>query len=68
MRTRRCPECGSERIARTAFGMPLAKDADDERVFWLGCVVDPELEHRYGCHECGALFGHPVTTSPTGAR
>ncbi|MGN6199122.1 hypothetical protein [Humibacter sp.] len=58
MKPRLCPLCGSERVARAEYGMPAPEQAEDERVFWAGCIVGDE--YRYGCHECGATFDRPA--------
>jgi hypothetical protein len=65
MKPRLCPACGSERIARAEYGMPAPDQADDERVFWAGCIVGEE--HRYGCHGCGATFDR-ADVAPLAAR
>jgi hypothetical protein len=64
MRTRRCPLCGSARIARVKYGMPTAQQFEDERYYWAGCLVEVGSERRYGCHDCDAQLDRPATSSP----
>ncbi len=45
---RKCPQCGSGKVARILWGMPaysrkLQKDLDDGRIVW-GAGVDPSIE------------------------
>jgi transposase-like protein len=66
-RPRKCPRCGSERIARILYGMPalseeLRLELETRRAVLGGCAVagnDP----RWRCTACGYEMGHPRGTS-----
>ena len=57
---RKCPACGSKKIASIMYGMPffspeLEKDLEDGRIVLGGCSImddDPKWE----CSECEAPF------------
>ncbi len=57
-RPRRCPACGSPRVAEVLYGYPawsrrLGRDLDAGRVVLGGCAM-PEDPERWQCLACGA--------------
>jgi len=53
---RKCPECGSNRIARVMYGMPeysekMAKEIDEKRLILGGCCVT-EDDPPWQCVDC----------------
>ncbi len=61
---RRCPNCGSDKVARILWGMPTFDEELMElesrgKVFFGGCtVMMPERKHH--CNECEYHFGGEV--------
>jgi ribosomal protein L37AE/L43A len=62
-RPRKCPRCGSERIARILYGLPALSDAlreelETRRTVPGGCIVTGN-DPRWRCTDCGNEMGHP---------
>jgi len=62
-RSRKCPRCGSERIARILYGMPafseeLRLDLEAGRVALGSCAVTGN-DPRWRCLNCGYEMGRP---------
>ena len=58
---RKCPQCGSERVAEIVYGLPgpdFVEHHDPEKVVLGGCEItggDPQ----WCCRECGAEWREP---------
>ena len=54
---RRCPKCGSDRVAVIKYGMrpPNYRPKKDELVVFGGCVI-PINAPRFKCLKCNAAF------------
>jgi predicted RNA-binding Zn-ribbon protein involved in translation (DUF1610 family) len=57
-RPKRCPKCGSKRIARIQWGMPnfsdeLKRELDQGTVVLGGCIVS-DRDPSWTCPDCGA--------------
>jgi transposase-like protein len=62
-RPRKCPRCGSERIARILYGMPafpeeLRRELEAGRAVLGGCVVTGN-DPRWQCTSCRYEMGRP---------
>lgn len=62
---RKCPKCGSVKVARILYGMPLLsesllKDLEDGKVVTGGCVIT-ENQPSWQCSQCGVDFYKPAS-------
>ncbi len=62
---KKCPKCGSRRVAPILYGMPvfddeMQKQLDNEQLYLGGCCVT-EHDPQYHCFECGKDVGSPPT-------
>ncbi len=66
---RRCPYCGSARLARIIWGYPafeLLKERKEDYVF-AGCGV-PSNPPEWACRDCGISFKFQLKSLGQGAR
>ena len=59
-RPKKCPKCGSKRIARIQWGMPnfrdeLKRELDEGTVVLGGCVVS-DRDPSWRCLDCGVVI------------
>ncbi len=58
---RKCPQCGSSKIAEIMYGLPdfsseeLNKDVEEGRIVLGGCIVAPD-NPRWKCKDCEAAW------------
>ena len=56
-----CPQCGSDRVRRLAYGYPggsMIEQASRGEIILGGCIMDRLLEGcSLGCLDCQATFG-----------
>ena len=63
---RKCPKCGTNRIASYLYGMPdmnekMERNIDAGRVVIGGCCIGDD-DPRWQCVECGAnIYSEPLT-------
>ncbi len=60
---RKCPKCGSKRIAPISYGLPVLNEEmerrlNNEELFLGGCCIS-DADPKYHCFECGKNVGSP---------
>jgi hypothetical protein len=56
---RRCPRCGSTRVAEIVYGLPSAELLEASRkgkIALGGCVIEPDIP-TWLCRACGEEWG-----------
>ena len=63
--TLECPRCGSAKVLRISYGLPLPRDPKDPpRVDFIegGCIIS-DYSPTQGCAECGEQWGQRRPTT-----
>ena len=66
VKTHECPKCGSTRVLRISYGLPLPPNPDDPpRTDFIegGCIISDDSPTQ-GCLDCGEQWGQRRPSEP----